>query len=156
MTQQLYDPRAHADEMRVRIIYHSLKDMYGAWNPVRRTILLDRQIPPGFETAILAHECVHAEHNDPGGHHPRHERRAHLNSARRLINVDEWDKQTAMHGDYDRICGEFGITRQQFLAFRDFRKRQLASDARMERIGDAVYVNPKMGSGQWAMKLEVA
>lgn len=156
MAQTLYDPREHADEMKVPIIRHTLRGLHAAWIPGKRVILLNRNIPSELETPVLAHECDHAEHDDPPGHHRRYESRADLHAAQRLIDAREFGILTSVYTDYDRICIELGVTREQFLAFREYRSQQVAHVRRVERIGDAVYVDPKMGAGQWAMKYEVA
>lgn len=156
MASPLYDPREHAEEMKVPIIRHTLDGIYGAWIPGKRVILLSRTIPAELEVPVLAHECDHAEHDDPAGHHPKYETRANLHAALRLIDEDEFEVLTTMYADYDRICLELGITREQFLAYRDYRSRIIEESTRIERIGEAVYVEPKMGAGQWAMKFEVA
>lgn len=156
MAKPLYDPREHADQMKVPIIRHTLHGLHGAWVPGKRVILLNRSIPPELEIPVLAHECDHAEHDDPAGHHPKYEARANLHAAQRLIDVEEFDVLTTMYADYDRICLEIGITREQFLAFRSHRERHIAKALRLERIGEAVYKDAKMGAGQWTMKFEVA
>ena len=79
-----------------------------------------------MERAVLAHECAHAENNDPAGHHPRNESRANLAAAQRLINPREWNALTRVYGDYDRICVDLGITREQFIAYHEHEARRAA------------------------------
>lgn len=128
-----YDPRQHADEMEVKIVYHSLSDNWGVWVPERRMIIVDRGCPAHLVTPVLAHECDHAEHRDPAGHHPRNEARANLNSARRLASIAEFDALTSAYTDYDRICIELGLTREQFTAMAQWRTAQLEQQRRRER-----------------------
>lgn len=61
-----------------------------------------------------------------------------------------------MTQDYDRICLELGVTREQFVAYNEERKRQREEALRFERLGDVVYLDPKMGEGQWAMRIGAA
>lgn len=149
-----YDPLEHLDQMGVRLIKHTLTQHDAIWIPERRIVLLDRKLSVEHVRPVLAHECVHVEHGDPGGHHPKNEFRANLQSALRLINPTEWDTLSNTLDDYDRICLELGITRAQFLAYCKRVRERRWQGQRVERIGDIIYVNPKMGDGQWSMKLE--
>lgn len=126
MTPQVYDPHAHAEKMGVRIIYHPLRASKGIWVPDKRIILCRPNLRPFVERAVLAHECVHAEHNDPAGHHPRNEARANLIAAQRLIDPREWSELTRVYSDYDHICLELGITREQFMAYHLHQLRKAA------------------------------
>lgn len=126
MTPQLYDPRAHAEEMNVRIVYHPLRASKGLWVPDRRLILVRPGMKPFVERAVLAHECVHAECNDPAGHNPSNEAWANLRAAQRLIDPREWHVLTRIYPDYDRICTELGITRKMFLAYHQYQLRKAA------------------------------
>ena len=146
MYQPDYDPRQHADEMNVQIIYHSLRDNYGVWVPERRIIIIDRNCPAHMQTPVLAHECDHAQHNDPAGHHARKEARANLNSARRLISPSEFDALTVMYPDYDRICLELGVTREQFTAYATWRKSETLA-VQEGAAGDTVNIADVVRSG---------
>ncbi len=156
MATRLYDPYEHADQMGVRIFRHTLRDCYGAWAPGKRAILLDRNVPAEFEIPVLAHECDHAEHNDPPGHHARYEARADLHAAQRLIDVAKFDDLMSVHTDYDLVCLELGVTREQLVQFVKFRKQQIEQKLQLHRFGQAVYRRPKMGAGQYEAKYEVA
>lgn len=112
--------------MNVRIVYHPLRANKGLWVPDRRMILCRPNMRPFIERAVLAHECAHAEHNDPSGHHARNEARANLVAAQRLIDPREWSELTRVYSDYDRICVELGITREQFIAYHQHTKRKAA------------------------------
>lgn len=151
-----YDPVEHLDRLKVRIVKHTLSRENAIWSPERRMIVLGRNLAPELVRPTLTHECDHVLHDDCGGHHVRNEARANLHSAIRLINPVEWKKLTRAHSDYDRICLELGITRRQFRAYHENELRTAAKRARLERYGNALYLEPKMGAGQWAMKLEVA
>lgn len=134
MYQPGYDPHAHADEMNVRVVYHSLRDNYGIWVPERRMIIVDRGCPAHLVTPVLSHECDHALNNDPAGHHPRNEARANLNSARRLANLAEFDGLIAIYADYDRICLELGLTREQFTALAEWRRAQQHAEKKQKKL----------------------
>ncbi|WP_025132758.1 hypothetical protein [Leucobacter sp. PH1c] len=149
-----YDPVELLDRMKTRIVVHSI-ELPAIWVPERNMVIRDRNLRPDLIRPVLAHECVHVEHSDPGGHHPRNEARANLHSALRITNPGEWDKLTACHSDYDRICIELGITRSQFLAYHEHRKRLATARDRLERYGNTIYRAPRMGAGQWAQRLEV-
>lgn len=71
----LYDAWEHADSMKIPVVRRKLTMNYGGWFPAQRLIILDIDLPQEFEMPILAHECDHAEHNDPPGHHHRFEAR---------------------------------------------------------------------------------
>lgn len=126
MKPQLYDPHAHAERMNVRIVYHPLRSAKGLWVPDKRLILIRPGMRTYIERAVLAHECVHAEHNDPAGHCPRNEARANLIAAKRLIDPREWHALTRAYPDYDRICLELGVTREQFIAYHEDQLRRAA------------------------------
>ncbi|KAM9867055.1 hypothetical protein ACIFOC_00377 [Leucobacter aridicollis] len=151
-----YDPVEHLDALKVRLVKHTLHHEYAIWAPERRLVAIDRNTPAHLVRPVLSHEADHAEKNDVGGHHSKNETRANLNSALRLINPSEWDLLAATLTDYDRICLELGITRAQFRAYHEHRRSIDAARVRLDRIGDALYLNPKMGVGQWAMRFEVA
>lgn len=154
MYDPTYDPVEHLDRMEVRLVRHTLNDLSAAWIPSRRMVILDRNVAAEHERPVLAHECSHVEHNDPGGHYPRAEHRANLISGLRLVDPSEWQALTTAHADYDRICLELGIVRGQFLALHKHFSNNRTH--RLERYGQAVYADPKMGAGQWSMKFEVA
>lgn len=119
MTAQTYDPHEHARRLGVQIVHHTLRSTKGLWVPSRRMVLIGRGLRPFMERAVLAHELDHAEHDDPPGHHPRNEARANLHAAQRLIDPREWYALTRIYPDYDKICIELGITREQFVAYAE-------------------------------------
>ncbi|MGW9020702.1 hypothetical protein ACWGOE_04360 [Leucobacter chromiiresistens] len=151
-----YDPVAELAKMGIRIVRHSLKHANAIWVRERRLVIVDRGLRPDLVRPTLAHEHQHAVNGDPGGHNHRDESRAVLESAKILIDPAEWDVLTYAHDDYDRVCMELGVMRDQFLAYYRFRQMRAASETRLERIGTAVYENPKMGVGNWTRKYEVA
>lgn len=154
-----FDPLEQFDLMKIPVITHALQGANAIWVPERYEngmILLNRGIEPWLVRPTLTHEHSHAIHADCGGHHPSNEARANLHSALRIINPATWDELTAVHADYDYICIELGITRRQFRAYAEHRRREAARKVRLEQIGDVVYIGPKMGAGQWEARIEVA
>lgn len=151
-----YDPLEHLDLMKVRLVRHTLSDHNALWVPERQMVIVDRNLRSDLLRPTLAHECDHAEKQDCGGHAPRNEARANLCSAQRLINPSLWDELTPIVSDYDEICLELGVTRRQFRAYYEDRRRKDSSSPKMERVGNTVYIGPKMGAGQWLKKVEVA
>ena len=151
-----YDPLEHLEKLKVRHVRHALNGHNAIWVPERRMVITDRNLRSELFRPTLAHECDHVVNDDCAGHHPRNEARANLHSAFRLIDPKLWESLTPFHSDYDQICLEVGITRRQFLAYYDYTKRQEASRMRRERFGNTLYLNPRMGAGQWAEKTEVA
>lgn len=116
-TVSRYDPWEHAEQMGVNVHFYPLRSVLGAWVPSERTILIRPGMAPFMERAILAHECAHAERDDPAGHHPGNEAKANLAAARRLINRDEIVDLLNIYSDYDHICRELGVTREMFIEY---------------------------------------
>ncbi len=151
-----FDPVERFEDLKIPVISHTLHNAHAIWVPERYEhgmVLLNRNIPPWLVRPTLAHEHAHVANGDCGGHHPRNEARANLHSALRLTDPEKWDELTAIHSDYDYICLEIGITRRQFRAYADHRKQKKRHTAKLLRIGDFVYDEPRMGAGQWARKV---
>lgn len=88
----LYDPFEHAAYMGIPVRRAPLKEANGIWVPSLRVIWLSETLPPWAEVPILAHECVHAEYNDPGSQIHEHEARADRVSAMRLMSREQWQE----------------------------------------------------------------
>lgn len=142
--------------MGVRFVRHTLRDNNALWVPGRRLVVSDRALRHDLVRPTLAHECSHVEYNDTGGHHPRAEARANLHSALRLVNPALWDDLTSFVADYDEICLELGITRRQFRAYYEHKRRTDASQVRLQHIGNKIYADPRMWAGEWKEQMEVA
>lgn len=56
---------------------------------------------------------------------------------------------------YDRICLELDLTREQFLAYREYREREVWKRLWLERLSSVMNVNPRVGAGQWAAKFKL-
>ncbi|UOR02006.1 hypothetical protein MUN77_01350 [Leucobacter allii] len=151
-----YDPVEHLDRMGVRLIKRTMFHTNAIWIPEQRTVAMNRGLRADLVHATLSHECSHAENDDCGGHHPRNEGRADLHSALRNINPLEWERLVGINDDYDALCLELRITRRQFRAYHRHRLQKVAARMRVEQYGNAIYLDPKMGVGQYAAKYEVA
>lgn len=100
------------------------------------------------ERSVLAHELAHAIWGDlPSQFGPvkaKQERRADEWAALRLIDPERYRAAEAQwEGHLGAIAYDLGVTTKLVVAFQ----RILA------RIGDTVYVDPRMGTGQWAEKV---
>lgn len=148
--QALYD---HATARGVQIEYGDLRHLGRAGDchaPSKRirvqTGLLYRK-----ERSVLAHELAHEFYGDEpdmfGNMSERAENRA-----------DEW----AAHFLID--LGEYRLAEEKFGARTDWIAQELdvlerlvvAYERTLHRIGDAVYVSPRLGAGNWAARFEVA
>lgn len=101
--------------------------------------------------SVLAHELGHAAFGDTpsrfGPVHAKQERRADEWAALRLIHIDDYRHVEALHDAHaGAMAVELGVLRRIVIAYQ----RVLA------RIDDTVYVQPKMGAGQWAHREHVA
>lgn len=83
----------------------------GAWYPSQRLIVVHPDLGPRNRVHTLGHELGHAAHDDPAGHHPRHEHRADLYAAKLLIDPREYaELETIYDGRPGAIAAELGIT----------------------------------------------
>lgn len=154
-----FDPLEQFDRLKIPVITHSLRETNALWVPERYEngmVLVNRGLEPYLLRPTLTHEYAHATNGDCGGHHPSNEARANLHSALRLVDPHAWIELTSIHSDYDYICIELGVTRRQFRAYADHRRREHADQVRLEKIGNVTYLAPKMGAGQWQARIEVA
>ena len=151
-----YDPLEHLDQMGVRLVKRVMFHANAIWIPDQKAVAMNRGLRSDLIRPTLSHECSHVENDDRGGHHPRNEARADLHAALRNVDPAEWDRLMGVHHDYDAICIELGITRRQFRAYHRHRQQEAAARVRLEQYGNAIYLDPKMGAGQWRMKFEVA
>lgn len=101
--------------------------------------------------SVLAHETAHAVFGDEpsmfGPANAKQERRADEWAALRLIRHDDYRRAECIHhGHAGAIAHDLGVVRGIVDAYRRV----------LLRVGDTVYVAPKMGAGQWAHREEVA
>ncbi|WP_279367352.1 ImmA/IrrE family metallo-endopeptidase [Microbacterium testaceum] len=100
---------------------------------------------------VLAHELGHhALGHQPtqfGPVHAKQERAAEEWGALRLITLDDYRHvEEIRDGHVGAMAIDLGVMRTTLEAFQ----------AVLLRIGDTVYVQPKMGAGQWTHRVEVA
>lgn len=147
MTPALLDM---ADALGVTVEPFPLVGRNGEYRHDLKRIRLREGMTIRQERSVLAHEIAHAVFGDVpskfGPVNAKQERRADEWAALRLItpgayraSESEWDGHPAA------MAYDLGVTTKLVTAFQ----RVLA------RIGDTVYVGPRMGVGQWADKLEV-
>lgn len=92
----------------------------GGWVPRKRLILLRPGLGPRNRLHTLAHEMGHAVHDDPAGHHPRHEARAERWAANFLVDPREYAELERMYdGHLGAIASEMGVTVSILATWRD-------------------------------------
>lgn len=126
MFNPAFDPLERLAELNVRVARRPLKNHDALWFPSHRAVVADVELSPARLRAVLTHEYIHAAYNDPEGHHARNEARANLLSAMILIDPSQWASLTPIYTDYDHICLELEITREQFVAYYQHNLRRAA------------------------------
>lgn len=107
-----YDPWAHAEELELPV--HHIPDLvqHGLWH--RGMILIREGLPRRVARCVLAHEIVHAEHDDQPTRdclvHTKQERRADRIAAQRLVTDDDLHDVMRWTGDPGLWCLELDIT----------------------------------------------
>lgn len=142
-----------AHVLGVRIEYTDLShlDRDGDYDHARKVIRLQEGMTYRLKRSVLAHEVAHAVHGDVptifGPINAKQERRADEWAALRLINIDAFKTAEAIHGGHaPAIARELDVITDIVTAYQRV----------LERIGDTVYLRPRMGLGQWDYREEVA
>lgn len=141
-----------ADSAGIRIEYAALPpDRDGEYRHKHRVIRLRRGMAARLHRSVLAHELAHAAFGDvPSRLGPvmaKQERRAEEWAALRLIHLDDYRHAEAVHdGHTGAIAYDLGVVRSIVEAYQRV----------LQRVGDTVYVRPKMGAGQWMHAEELA
>lgn len=145
--QRLYDL---ATTLGVRIEYADLTALNrdGDYNHHTRVIRLQEGMLPRLELCVGLHECGHAYYGDErnmfGYMNNRQERRADEYAAHHLIDPNEYRYAEAKYGTHTNwIAQELGVMQWVVDAF----------EGSLQRIGDDVYIHPRMGHGQHHTKL---
>lgn len=147
--QQLLD---YAEMIGVRIEYVDLpEDRDGEYHHGQHLIQLRRGMSARHHRSVLAHELGHAAFADQptrfGPVHAKQERRAEEWAALRLIDLNDYRHLEAVHtGHAGAIAVDLGVMRSIVEAYQRV----------LLRIGDTVYVKPKMGAGMWQHREDVA
>lgn len=121
----------------------------GGYDPASLTIRLAPGMSVRTTTSVLAHELGHAALGHTVSRDPearaRQERSADEWAATLLISPVAYARAEALRGTHRAsLAFELGVTVELLDAYRRM----------LERIGDAVYVSPRMGSGQWAHRVQ--
>jgi Zn-dependent peptidase ImmA (M78 family) len=136
----------------LRIEYAALPpDRDGEYRPKHRVIRLRRGMPSRLHRSVLAHELAHAVFGDEPTHfgprHAKQERRADEWAALRLIAHEDYRHAEAVRdGHPGAIAVDLGVVRSIVEAYQRI----------LLRVEDTVYVQPKMGAGMWAHRVDVA
>lgn len=147
---QLYD---FAQALNVTIEYANLEHLErdGDYHHPTRSIRLQHGMVWRLERSVLAHELAHAVFEDEpsmfGPANAKMERRADEWAALRLITPEAYrDAERVHHGHIPSMAQDLGVIEDLALAYRGL----------LARLGDSVYLAPKMGAGQWARKIGAA
>ncbi|WP_425837059.1 ImmA/IrrE family metallo-endopeptidase [Microbacterium sp. PA5] len=116
-----------------------------------RLVRLRSGMSERLHRSVLAHETAHAVFGDEpsmfGPANAKQERRADEWAALRLIDHDAYARAEFIHhGHAGAIAHDLGVVRSIVEAYHRV----------LLRIGDTVYVEPKMGAGQWTHREDVA
>ncbi len=146
------DIHAALRELGIRVRYVDMPpDRDGEYDHGRKVIRIQKGMPERAHRSVLAHECAHAIFGDvPSRFGPvkaKQERRADEWAALRLIDIDAYKRAEIIHqGHADGMAIELDVLVELIDAFRRI----------LLRVGDTVYVNPRMGHGQYHHREEVA
>lgn len=138
-----------ADSLGVRIEYtHLPASIDGEYIHGMKLIRLRRGMAARHHRSVLAHELGHAAFGDTpskfGPVHAKQERRAEEWAALRLIPVDDYRRAEHIHhGHAGAIAIDLGVMTSTVQAFQGM----------VERLGDATYVDPRMGAGQYSHRV---
>lgn len=146
---ELYDA---LDVLGVRVEFCDLPpDRDGEYVHDERLIRIQHDLRFRRYVSTLAHECCHAVFGDSptmfGPLNAKQERRADEWAAMRLIDPHDYRVEEARHdGHLDAMAIALRVTTDIVEAFRRV----------LVRIGEDVYVAPKMGAGQWTHRIGAA
>lgn len=141
-----------ADMLGVRLEYaHLPASIDGEYIHGAKLIRLRRGMSARHHRSVLAHELGHAAFGDVpskfGPVHAKQERRAEEWAALRLITVDDYRRAEQLHhGHPGAIAIELGVMTSIVTAYQGL----------LTRLGEATYVDSRMGAGQYAHRAEVA
>lgn len=136
----------------IRIEYARLRDGRDGESYIDRNLIRMR---PGLSArlhrCVLAHELGHhALGHTPtrfGPVHAKQERAAEEWGALRLISIQDYRHVEEIHaGHLGAMALDLGVMRSTLEAFQRV----------LLRLGDTVYVRPRMGAGQWTHRERIA
>lgn len=146
LMQQLFD---YANTMGVSIEWVDLASRDGEYREDLKLIRLRAGMSPRLERFTLAHELAHAHFGDVPSmfpmEHARQEERADEWAAERLINMEQYrEVEQLREGHVPAMAHDLGVVTRCVYAYQ----RLLA------RLGDSVYLRPRMGAGCWAARVD--
>lgn len=132
-----------ADELGVDVIERR-GGKIGGYHAGTRTIRLNPGMSRRTARSVLAHEIAHHVFGDEPSHYgpvrAKQERRANEWAALRLITPEAFAEAEKQRGGHSpSMAYDLAVTVEIVDAFRSV----------LHRIGDRVYVAPKMGAGQY-------
>lgn len=139
-----------ADAGGITIEYTRLPaDRDGDYHHATRTIRLRPSMHARKHRSILAHELGHAAYGHTptqfGPRHGKQERAAEEWAALRLIRIDDYRLAEHIHdGHLGAMALDLGVLRSVAAAYAGL----------LERLGTTAYLDLRMGSRQFAAKLE--
>jgi len=139
------------DAMGTKVEYTNLPpDRDGEYLHHRNLIRLQRGMASRLHRSVLAHECAHAVFADTpsmfGPVNRKQERRADEWAALHLIDVRAYKRaENIHHGHVEALALELDVTVDLVEAYRRV----------LIRVGDVVYLDPRMGAGQWMHREQV-
>jgi len=142
----------HLDALGVEVEFCDLpEDRDGEYDHDRRLIRIQHDLLTRRYRSTLAHETCHAVFGDiPSRFGPvnaKQERRAEEWAALQLIELADYRHAEERHGGHlDAMAIALNVTTDLVTAFRSV----------LLRVGQTVYVAPKMGTGRFAHRVEVA
>lgn len=140
------------DALGVRVEFCELpEDRDGEYDHDDRIIRIQHDLRTRRYRSTVAHECAHAVFADVrskfGPVNAKQERRADEWAALRLIEIADYRREEERHdGHVEAMAVALHVTTDLVEAFRRI----------LLRVGQDVYVAPRMGAGQWVYRVEVA
>lgn len=141
-----------ADQAGITITYVPLAPgRDGEYLHSKRLIRLRPGMAARLHRSVLAHELGHAAYADVPSHfgpvNAKQERRADEWAALRLITLEDYRHVEAIHeGHAGAMALDLGVMRSIVEAFQRV----------LLRVGDVVYQCPKLGTGQWTRREDLA
>jgi hypothetical protein len=135
-----------ARQAGIRIEYVQLRDgRDGEYDHARKVIRLRPGMSARLHRSVLAHELGHAAFSHTptrfGPVHAKQERMAEEWAALRLITPADYRHVEEIHaGHPGAMALDLGVMKSIVIAFQGL----------LERLGDVVYVDGRMGAGQWS------
>lgn len=141
------------DELGFSVEYHDLEHLGidGDCHQGKKLVRLQSGMTRRLHTWKLGHETAHAVFGDVpsmfGPANAKMERRADEWAALRLIRLDNFRESEAIRGGHvASIAHDLDVISDTVEVYQRM----------LTRIGDTVYMNARLGHGNWAAKFEVA